>query len=51
MAMMEAQDEAWPFQEPVSAEEVPDYYTLVKVQCPSLSVAVWYDSYCPIPNM
>ena len=30
--MVEAQDEAWPFQEPVSAEEVPDYYTLVKVR-------------------
>ncbi len=28
---MTAQNEAWPFREPVKAEEVPDYYTLVKV--------------------
>jgi len=28
---MAAQNEAWPFREPVKAEEVPDYYTLVKV--------------------
>ena len=28
---MTSQNEAWPFREPVKAEEVPDYYTLVKV--------------------
>ena len=32
---MTAQNEAWPFREPVKAEEVPDYYTLVKACSPS----------------
>ena len=34
LALVSAQEEAWPFKEPVSAEEVPDYYTLVKVRRP-----------------
>ena len=37
---MTAQNEAWPFREPVKAEEVPDYYTLVKVCSPSAPLSL-----------
>ena len=31
LARLMTDEEAWPFLEPVSAEEVPDYHTIIKV--------------------
>ena len=31
LAALQAQEESWPFREPVPADEVPDYYTIIKV--------------------
>ncbi|KAK9861252.1 hypothetical protein WJX84_008428 [Apatococcus fuscideae] len=30
LAALQAQEESWPFREPVPADEVPDYYTIIK---------------------
>ena len=52
LAWLMTDEDAWPFLDPVSAEEVPDYHTIIKVRLkpgsemlePSSMPAVWLSS-------
>jgi hypothetical protein len=33
LAMMRRHEDAWPFRDPVSRAEVPDYYDIIRVGC------------------